>query len=110
MQADLTEQSYCEIIATEKNIITLPFYYKVGADMLKVYYNGQLLTKASDLTGEDGHYVEVGQADSWSNQIQCNNGWTWLVGTICKVYGKGVVENDPSNANSGNDTNNEGAE
>ena len=58
------EQTYTEIITEEKEIITLPFWYKVGADMLRVRYTGQLLTKASSFAGEDGYYLEITEKDT----------------------------------------------
>lgn len=96
------EQTYTEIITEEKEIITLPFWYKVGADMLRVRYTGQLLTKASSFAGEDGYYLEItekdtiGEEGSWSNKIQSSAKWTWLKDAICFVEGKGVLENEPS--------------
>ncbi len=96
------EKCYKEIIAVETSIITLPFWYKVGANMLKVYYNGQLLTKASSFAGDDGYYLEItekdtiGEAGQWTNKIQSNAKWTWLKDVICFVEGKGVLENEPS--------------
>lgn len=43
--------------------IELPAYYKVGSDVLEVYFEGQLLKK-------DEHYIEVGETGSLSNKIQ----------------------------------------
>ena len=43
--------------------IELPAYYKVGFDVLEVYFEGQLLKK-------DEHYTEVGETGSLSNKIQ----------------------------------------
>lgn len=43
--------------------IELPAYYKVGADVLEVYFLGDLLKK-------DEHYTEVGETGSLSNKIQ----------------------------------------
>lgn len=43
--------------------IELPTYYKVGVDVLEVYFAGDLLKK-------DVHYTEVGEAGSLSNKIQ----------------------------------------
>ena len=102
------EKSYKEIIAVETNIITLPFWYKAGANMLRVLYNTEELEPATDFEGLDGYYLEISAEDTiaekgtWSNKIQCNEGWTWLPGVICKVYGKGVQDNDPTN--SGNES------
>lgn len=43
--------------------IELPAYYKVGSDVLEVYFEGQLLKK-------DEHYTEVGETGSLSNLMQ----------------------------------------
>lgn len=56
-------------------IITLPCYYKVGTHCLDVYYMGELLTISSDDAGTDGHYREVGEANSVSNQIKTTTDW-----------------------------------
>ena len=56
--------------------ITIPCYYKVGANVLDVYYVGQRLIKCT--TNDDlntGHYSEVGDADSISNQIKITSDW-----------------------------------
>jgi len=39
------EQTYTEIITEETSIITLPWYYKVGANALIVYGNGEKMIK-----------------------------------------------------------------
>lgn len=99
---ELKEKYYKEIIAEETSIITLPFWYKVGANMLRVLHNGQQLSQASTFEGLDGYWLpisaenEIAIEGTWSNKIQCNNGWTWITGVICEVYGKGVLENEPS--------------
>ena len=41
------EKYYKQIIETETNIITLPFWFKVGADMIRVVHNGQELEEAT---------------------------------------------------------------
>lgn len=72
------EQYYKEIIAAEKNIITLPWYYKVGANMLRVVHNGQELEEASTFEGLDGYWLEISAENviapegTWTNKIQCN--------------------------------------
>lgn len=55
--------------------ITLPCNYKVGANVLDVYFNGELLVLSSDATGSNGHYLEVGDTDSISNEIQLTSDW-----------------------------------
>ena len=72
--------------------ITLPFYYKVGANVLQVYYMGQLLLLSSDDVGTDGHYTEVGEADSISNKIKLTTDWSAETGEYFKFVLKGVYE------------------
>lgn len=55
--------------------ITLPTHYKVGQDVLDVYLEDERLIKSSDEAGTDGHYVEVGEADSISNKIKITSDW-----------------------------------
>lgn len=56
--------------------ITLPCYYKVGADVLDVYYCQDRLIKASSASAiTEGYYAEVGTAGTISNQIQCTTDW-----------------------------------
>ena len=74
--------------------ITLPFYYKVGANILQVYYMGQLLLLSSDDAGSDGHYREVGEADSISNKIKLTTDWSAETGEYFKFVVKGVYENE----------------
>ena len=72
--------------------ITLPFYYKVGANVLQVYYMGQLLLLSSDDAGSDGHYREVGEVDSISNKIKLTSDWSAETGEYFKFVVKGVYE------------------
>ena len=74
--------------------ITLPFYYKVGAGVLQVYYMGQLLLLSSDDAGTDGHYREVGEADSISNKIKLTSDWAADKGEYFKFVVKGVYTNE----------------
>ena len=74
--------------------ITLPFYYKVGANVLQVYYMGQLLLLSSDDAGSDGHYIELGEVDSISNNIKLTSDWSAETGEYFKFVVKGVYEND----------------
>lgn len=55
--------------------VVLPCNYKVGAGVLDVYFNGELLILSSNVVGTDGHYLEVGDTDSISNEIQLTNDW-----------------------------------
>ena len=74
--------------------ITLPFNYKVGANVLQVYYMGQLLLLSSDDAGTDGHYREVGEANSISNKIKLTTDWSADKGEYFKFVVKGVYENE----------------
>lgn len=74
--------------------ITLPFKYKVGANVLQVYYMGQLLLQSSDDVGTDGHYREVGEADSISNKIKLTSDWSAETGEYFKFVVKGVYSNE----------------
>ena len=55
--------------------ITLPCNYKVGTGCLDVYYMGELLALSSDTSGTDGHYTEVGENGTVSNQIKLTTDW-----------------------------------
>lgn len=55
--------------------ITLPCTYKVGAGVLDIYFNGELLILSADAAGSNGHYLEVGDTDSISNEIQLTSDW-----------------------------------
>ena len=59
------------IITTEEEIsentnYTIPLYYKVGADVLDIFYMGEKLVK-------NKHYIEVGEDGMTSNVIQFYN-------------------------------------
>lgn len=74
--------------------IVLPFYYKVGANVLQVYYLGQILLLSSDDAGTNGHYREVGTADSLSNKIKLTTDWSAETGEYFKFVVKGVYSNE----------------
>ena len=74
--------------------ITLPFYYKVGANVLQVYYMGNLLLLSSDDAGSNGHYREVGTAGSLSNKIKLTTDWSAEQGGYFNFVVKGVYENE----------------
>lgn len=50
--------------------ITIPCKYIVGKDVITIYINGERLLKSSDDSGTDGHYREIGETNSISNQIK----------------------------------------
>ena len=91
----LTQHTYNLIL--DENVaaggeITLPFYYKVGANVLQVYYMGQLLLLSSDDAGTNGHYREVGTSGSLSNKIKLTTDWSAETGEYFKFVLKGVYE------------------
>lgn len=93
----LTQHTYNLILVSNVAAggeITLPFYYKVGGNVLQVYYMGQLLLLSSDDAGSDGHYREVGEADSISNKIKLTTDWSAETGEYFKFVVKGVYENE----------------
>lgn len=69
--------------------ITLPCYYKVGQDVLDVYLEDERLIKSSDEAGTDGHYVEVGEADSISNKIKITSDWAVETGMTFEFVVRG---------------------
>ena len=69
--------------------ITLPAYYKVGQDVLDVYLEDERLIKSSDEAGTDGHYVEVGEADSISNKIKITTDWAVEAGMTFEFVVRG---------------------
>lgn len=93
----LTQHTYNLIL--DENVaaggeITLPFYYKVGANVLQVYYMGQLLLLSSDDAGTNGHYREVGTSGSLSNKIKLTTDWSAETGEYFKFVVKGVYTNE----------------
>ncbi len=74
--------------------ITLPFYYKVGTHCLDVYYMGELLRLSSDDAGTDGHYREIGESGSMSNQIKTTTDWEIPVGRYFDFVVRGEYSND----------------
>ena len=74
-------------------IITLPINYKVGTDVLDIYLNGERLLKAST-TDSEGHYYEVGEADSISNQIKITDDWNLDAGDIIEIVVRGEYTDD----------------
>lgn len=73
--------------------ITLPCYYKVGQDVLDVYLEGERLLLSSDEAGTDGHYVEVGEADSISNKIKITSDWAVEAGMTFEFVVRGEYSN-----------------
>lgn len=52
---------------------TIPCYYKVGENVLDVYYMGERLIRTTDTI--EGNYIEIGETGSISNIIQLD-GWS----------------------------------
>ncbi len=67
--------------------------YKVGADSLMVFHEGSLLKKATN-NKDEGHYYEVGNANSVSTQIILTEDWGLSTGEILTFIVKGVFESD----------------
>ena len=73
--------------------ITIPCYYKVGNDSLMVFFNGEVLLKATDML--DGHYEEVGATDSISNKIKIHEwGCSAEPGDVFKLLVRGDYDGD----------------
>lgn len=70
----------------ENTNYTIPLNYKVGADVLDIFYMGEKLIK-------DTHYIEVGNAGEVSNTIQFYN-WGQAVptGRTIEFTVRGVYE------------------
>ena len=69
--------------------VTIPCYYKVGQAVLDVYLNGERLSLSSDASGTDGHYREVGIADSISNKIKTTTDWSLEVDDVLDFVVRG---------------------
>ena len=75
---EVTTYKYKLTITADKTAgeeIEIPCKYKVGADVLDVYLNGERLIKSSDDAGSDGHYCEIGTSGSISNKIKSTSDW-----------------------------------
>ena len=74
-----------EEIAENTNY-TIPLNYKVGADVLDIFYMGEKLIKGT-------HYIEVGNTGEVSNTIQFYN-WGQAVptGRVIEFIVRGVYE------------------
>ena len=79
---------------TKGGVITLPFYYKVGTGCLDVYSMSELLRLSSDDAGTDGHYKEVGESGSISNQIKTTTDWGIEVDRYFDFIVRGEYSND----------------
>lgn len=89
---NITEHKYTQKITAniEAGIaFTIPCSYKVNQDTLDVYLNGEKLIKSSDAVGTDGHYQEVGETNSISNQIKTTTDWNLETGDILEFVVRG---------------------
>ena len=74
--------------------VTIPCYYKVGKGTLDVYLNGERLLLSSDASGTNGHYQEVGTADSISNKIKLTTDWSASAGDYFEFVVKGEYSSE----------------
>ena len=91
-QNNINETSYLYKITSSipaGTEVTIPCYYKVGKGTLDVYLNGERLLLSSDNAGTDGHYREVGDTDSISNQIKITADWSLAVGDYLELVVRG---------------------
>lgn len=82
-----------ENIELEEGII-LPCNYKVGQDVLDVFFNGERLLLSSNEEGTDGHYVEIGELNSISNKIKITTDWNLKIGDVLELIVRGEYAND----------------
>ncbi len=69
--------------------VTIPCSYKVGQAVLDVYLNGERLLLSSDASGKNGHYQEVGTANSISNKIKTTTDWALEAGDVLDFVVRG---------------------
>lgn len=91
-QNNINETSYLYKITSSTPAgteVTIPCYYKVGKGTLDVYLNGERLLLSSDSSGTNGHYQEVGTADSISNKIKTTTDWALEVDDVLNLIVRG---------------------
>lgn len=69
--------------------ITIPLSYKVGIGALDVYLKGERLIACTGTDETTGSYLEVGTADSISNQIKLTSDWKLEVGDYLEFITRG---------------------
>ena len=79
----------CRILINAGAEVTLPCYYQVGQEVLDVYLDTERLALSSDDAGTDGHYREIGDADSISNKIKTTTDWQLETGDILTLVVRG---------------------
>ena len=85
------EHKYIEKLTTSitaEQLITVPANYKVGANVLDVYLNGEKLIKATSLDTE-GNYYEVGEVNSISKKIRITSDWEAIQGDVFEFVIRG---------------------
>ena len=75
-------------------VLDIPCKYKVGAAVLDVFFNGERLLLSSNISGTDGHYCEVGNANSISSQIQITSDWNAEIGDYFDFVVRGEYSDD----------------
>lgn len=75
-------------------VLDIPCKYKVGSNCLDVFYNGERLLLSSNISGTDGHYCEVGNTNSISNQIQLTSDWKAEIGDYFDFVTRGGYSDD----------------
>ena len=72
--------------------VNLPCTYLVGAGVMDVYLNGEKLicTDSSDTAGTNGHYIELGNANSISSTIKTTNDWSLASGDTLELIVRGI--------------------
>lgn len=87
----VTHKYYLKITSgvTAGTEVTIPCSYKIGQAVLDVYLNGERLLLSSDDAGTDGHYREVGTADSISNKIKTTTDWALEAGDVLDFVVRG---------------------
>lgn len=89
---DIVEHKYSLKITsaiTAGTEMTIPCYFKVGQAVLDVYLNGERLLLSSDVSGTDGHYVEVGAVNSISKKIKTTTDWSLVAGDVLDFIVRG---------------------
>ena len=92
MQKNLVTHKYQLKITsavTAGTAVTIPCSYKVGQAVLDVYLNGERLLLSSDASGKNGHYQEVGTANSISNKIKTTTDWALEAGDVLDFMVRG---------------------
>ena len=84
--------SYRVLVTTPSSTITVPANYLVGKNTLDVYLDGAKLicTSSTDTSGLNGHYYEVGNANTISNTIHITSDWSLTAGQVFEFVIRGT--------------------